>query len=1000
MPELHTGTPNISIQDNRGLAVRELAWHRTAVGGTTDIRITRHQYNIHGQLVQSIDPRLYAAKQLDDRVKPNFNWHYDLASSPLRTESVDAGRTISLSDVEGRPLLAVTAMDVIQRWQYEDDMLPGRPLAASELKPGQVMPSITERFLWAGNTQTEKDHNLVGQCVRHYDTAGLNRLDSLSLTGSPLSQSRQLLVDNQEAHWEGSSEDTWQAMLAEKVYLTQSTTDATGAPLIQTDAMGNRQRLAYDVAGQLVGSWLTLADEGEQVIVKSLMYSAAGQKLREEHGNGVVTEYIYEPETHRLTDITTRRPSDHPSGAKVLQDLHYEYDPVGNVISLRNNAEATRFWRNQKVVPENTYTYDTLYQLTRATGREMANIGRQGSQPPTLMAPFPTDNSVYTNYTRTYTYDLGGNLSQIQHSAPATGNNYTTEITVSDRSNRAVLSQPGLTPGEVDVLFDAGGHQKSLQPGQPLVWNSRGELQQVAPVSREEGASDRERYRYGGDGMRVLKISEQQMRSTMRIQRVTYLPGLELRTTHNGTTTPTEDLHVLTVGEAGRAQVRVLHWDSTPPSGISNNQVRYSYDNLIGSSGLELDGRGEILSHEEYYPYGGTAVWAARSQIEASYKAVRYSGKERDATGLYYYGYRYYQPWVGRWLSTDPMGTVDGLNLYRMVLNNPASQFDYGGMFSVAGIVDFAVNGWDFSLPTPAGIASSISSFVVGKVYQKGIRKLTRKLFKKDTSQKGMRQYSRLLKTIALGTAGAMLLGGIAATAGAAIPVVTGIALAGLAMGGGVGFFSNKISNSFASLMSKLPGKTAHKSVATGVAANYVHGGNSQSAGITAAVTLTGDKVSKVVGSTDAARIARANAAGTAAGTDVVLNGGKSGPATKYTAPVSGYIAAIGLEDHIEYSAETGEIAAIAANEGAIVGRKIDKMMDGNLITAAKWAGIDIPKPVEAINNMAMRGLGLQQKAGRAEFMVSTAYGAGQGFLHARTKVTNNFESFRNLTID
>ncbi|KAF9396824.1 hypothetical protein CPC16_006320 [Podila verticillata] len=637
LPELHTGTPTVSICDNRGLAVRELAWHRTAVSGSTDTRITRHQYNIHGQLVQSTDPRLYAAKQLDDRVKPNFTWHYDLAGSPLRTESVDGGRTISVSDVEGRPLLAVAAMGVIQRWHYEDDTLPGRPLAASELKPGQITPSITERFIWAGNTQTEKDHNLVGQCVRHYDTAGLNRLDSLSLTGAALSQSRQLLADDQEAHWEGNSEDTWQAMLAEKVYLTQSTTDATGALLTQTDAMGNQQRLAYDVAGQTAGSWLTLVGEDEQMIVKSLMYSAAGQKLREEHGNGIVTEYTYEPQTQRLTGIATRRPPGHPAGAKLLQDLRYAYDPVGNVISLRNDAEATRFWRNQKVAPENTYTYDTLYQLTRATSREMANIGQQGRQLPTLTTPLPADNTVYTNYTRTYTYDLGGNLSQIQHSAPATHNNYTTAITVSDRSNRGVLSQPGLTPGGVDALFDAGGRQKSLLPGLPLVWNSRGELQQVAPVNREEGASDKERYRYGGNGMRVLKISERQTKNAMQIKRVIYLPGLELHTTHNGTAT-TENLHVLTVGEAGRAQVRVLHWEGTSPSGISNNQVRYSYDNLLGSSGLELDGRGEIISQEEYYPYGGTAVWTARSQIEADYKTVRYSGKERDATGLYYYG--------------------------------------------------------------------------------------------------------------------------------------------------------------------------------------------------------------------------------------------------------------------------------------------------------------------------------------------------------------------------
>lgn len=64
--------------------------------------------------------------------------------------------------------------------------------------------------------------------------------------------------------------------------------------MTSTDAMGNTQRQAYDIAGMLMESWLTLKTGSEQVIVKSLTYAANGQKLREEHGNGVVTSYTYE----------------------------------------------------------------------------------------------------------------------------------------------------------------------------------------------------------------------------------------------------------------------------------------------------------------------------------------------------------------------------------------------------------------------------------------------------------------------------------------------------------------------------------------------------------------------------------------------------------------------------------------------------------------------------------------------------------------------------------
>ncbi|MCM7515851.1 RHS repeat protein, partial [Enterobacter hormaechei] len=393
----------------------------------------------------------------------------------------------------------------------------------------------------------------------------------------------------------------------------------------------------------------------EQVIVASLTYSAAGQRLHEEHGNGVVTTYTYEAGTQRLAGIKTARPAGHASGAKVLQDLRYEYDPVGNVLSVRNDAEETRFWRNQKVVPENTYVYDSLYQLVSATGREMANTGQQGSHLPPASVPLPPDSSAYTNYTRTYTYDNAGNLTQIRHSAPATGNNYTTNITVSDRSNRGVLSTLTENPAEVEALFTAGGQQIQLQPGQSLVWTPRNELQTVTPVVRDGSADDRESYRYDGNSQRVLKICVQKTGNSVQTQRVLYLPGLELRSTKAGDT-ETEGLEVITMGVADRAQVRVLHWERGIPDGICNGQMRYGYHSLTGSSGLELDQNGLIISMEEYYPYGGTAVWTARSAVEANYKTVRYSGKERDATGLYYYGYRYYQPWAGRWLSADPAG--------------------------------------------------------------------------------------------------------------------------------------------------------------------------------------------------------------------------------------------------------------------------------------------------------------------------------------------------------
>lgn len=690
MVTLHHNTPTVTVLDNRGQTVREIAYHRHPDSPhITETRITRHQSDARGRIVRSSDPRLYAAG------RANFISQYDLNGNLLRSDGADNGTTTTLNDAAGRPLITVsnirvaddgtadTRQAVTRTWQYEPASLPGRLLGVTELVAGDVA-RITERFVYAGNTDAARALNLAGACISHYDTAGLVQTDSVALTGAPLSVTRRLLqdADNPDTvvDWQGEDVSAWNNRLATESFTTMTATDATGATLTTTDAKGNMQRVAYDVAGLLSGSWLTLKGGTEQVVVKSLAYSAAGQKLREEHGNGVVTTYTYEPETQRLTGIKTERPAGHTSGAKVLQDQRYEYDAVGNILSVHNDAEVTRFWRNQKVVPEQTYRYDSLYQLVSATGREMANIGQQSSNLPALSS---FDNATYTNYTRFYTYDSAGNLTQIRHSTPATNNSYTTNITVSSRSNRGVLSSLTENPAEVDVLFTAGGQQTQLQPGQSLSWTSRNELQQVKPVVREGNAVDRESYRYAADSQRILKAGIQKTGSSEQGQRTVYLPGLELRTLSNGDT-PIEQLQVVIAGEASNAQVRLLVWEKGRPDGIDNGVMRYSYGNLTGNSQLELDATGNIISQEEYYPYGGTAIWAARSQTEAGYKTIRYSGKERDATGLYYYGYRYYQPWAGRWLSADPAGTVDGLNLFRMVRNNPVTLVDDDGLSPTA----------------------------------------------------------------------------------------------------------------------------------------------------------------------------------------------------------------------------------------------------------------------------------------------------------------------------
>ena len=112
-----------------------------------------------------------------------------------------------------------------------------------------------------------------------------------------------------------------------------------------------------------------------------------------------------------------------------------------------------------------------------------------------------------------------------------------------------------------------------------------------------------------------------------------------------------------------------------------NPIVRYQYDNHLGSSCLELDNTGQIISYEEYHPFGTTSYRSGRSQTEVSLKRYKYCGKERDEeTGLYYYGMRYYAAWICRFVSVDPLQfKYPELTPFQYASNTPISAIDLDG---------------------------------------------------------------------------------------------------------------------------------------------------------------------------------------------------------------------------------------------------------------------------------------------------------------------------------
>lgn len=642
-------TPSVSVVDSRGLAVRSVAYFRHPLTpSSVETRITRNHFDAAGRQVASWDPRLWGMTP-----KPNLARTRDLQNQPLLVDSVDAGWQLSLLDQAGMARSFWDGRGSQRHTEYDELQ---RPTTVTEQMKDES-PSVSERFAYAGAGDEFAVHNQCGQSIRHDHPAGRRSLCEYGVGGLLLAEETRFLLDLAPVDWSSESAD---ARLEKDVFRTAQQYGPAGEMLCHTDAKVNLRAFAYNQAGELQETRLRLADASgpPQVLVGDIRYDAVGRIERERAANGVVTTARYAPEDGRLIGLLSCDARGTP-----LQHLEYAYYPVGNISSVEDKVALTRYFNQQRIDPINRYRYDSLYQLVEATGREVS----QPAYGPALPAwkTTPLDPNQLRNYTQTFNYDAAGNLQTRHHSGVETF-----EMFTSTDSNRSVAQEGNLADG-----FDSNGNQRELLRGQEMSWGIRNQLSRVTMVRREDGSDDTECYFYDSPGHRLRKVRlTEASRRTLRAE-VRYLPGLEI---HRDTATG-EERHVLSV-EAGLSHVQALHWVEKLPSGVRNDQLRYCLSDHLNSCTLELDEQGALLSQEVYYPFGGTALWAGGSDNEVKYKTIRYSGKERDATGLYCYGFRYYAPWLQRWASADPIGSVDGLNLFLMVNNRPVSLKDEQGL--------------------------------------------------------------------------------------------------------------------------------------------------------------------------------------------------------------------------------------------------------------------------------------------------------------------------------
>ena len=620
-----------------------------------------------------------ARKLIDARGNPVMEYNYDMLGHRVYQKSTDAGQRWLLTNISGNP--SHTWDERNHEFQYFYDILH-RP-THSKVLGGDGDTQLDHVFdrVFYGETEVDPERkNLRGQVLKLYDSGGLIETPEYDFKGQPLATTRKLfknyksVVNWIDANLISDLEDD------SHVFITE--TDALGRITKQTAPDGSVITPLYNEAGLLNGESVIHADPDiTTTYIKDINYNEKGQREKIVYGNNVTTQYFYDVDTFRLRQLKTKR-----LNSDLLQNLLYTYDPVGNITEIVDKAIPEEFFNDQIITGISTYTYDALYQLAEATGRENNSTLSFGDSDNWNDSAFmhqlnPGDPMAIRNYTQHYQYDAVGNILEMNHNAA--NNQWTRRYRYQDANNRLIDTVIGQNNYTYDH-HEQHGYITGMPHLQEMGWNFKEELIRTIRQIRDDGGTpETTYYQYDGAGQRIRKITENQaapgVDPTKKEERI-YIAGYEVYKKHSGNDGGLERRTLSLMDEAHRFVM--IETRNEVDDGTEEHLVRYQMHNHLGSACLELGGSGEakVISYEEYHPYGTTAYQVKNRDVISAAKRYRYTGMERDEeSGLSYHSARYYLPWLGRWLSSDPAGLVDGVNLFRYGRNNPAEFVDIDG---------------------------------------------------------------------------------------------------------------------------------------------------------------------------------------------------------------------------------------------------------------------------------------------------------------------------------
>jgi RHS repeat-associated protein len=456
---------------------------------------------------------------------------------------------------------------------------------------------------------------------------------------------------------------------------------------------------------------------GPQHVVQ-IAYDDSGRPVNFRYGDGRVRELAYDGKG-RLTravnqDVAAAFAYDDAGRLAVEnqggQKIRYEYDPVGNLVAMTYpGGDTVRFAydadrRLSGVTDWNDQTHRFAYKpgdaghVARIPGNVSVDVTKSpaglptscvATQPGQVMPVFSQDwrydveNRLvsFTDMelgTRDYRYDAEGQVLESTRLGPAPPESFGYD----PAGNRVACNDVAATFNALNQLtaqgpmapqYDERGNMTRF-PAPDGSWHLTYDLQNQLVAAAGPGG-EHLAFAYDALGRRILKRFKG---SDAAVCETRYAWAGE---------------QMITAVEAVDGRTRTHEYLYLPgsytPLATRVDGVVYSYHcDPLGRPTQLTDGAGRVVWSAVYGAFG--ELYAVVTEIP---NPLRAPGQYHDAEiGLYYNRFRYYAPHLGRYLSRDPVGLLQGANLYAYVGNNPVNRADPLGLW------------WEAALSIAAGV--------------------------------------------------------------------------------------------------------------------------------------------------------------------------------------------------------------------------------------------------------------------------------------------------------